>query len=253
MKTNESILYVIVVLAFLIFIALLVLNYEASRLPMSPLPQQAKSTLTISATGTAYNSSSQSDLYVTVNGTGLTNAAAVQNVSATLSQFNSTISKYVNGNLSRITTTYFNTYKIYNQTGYEATEGVTVIIPKISNTSAAIGAVSNIPGIYVSSATPSLSSSQISAMRTTALSLALSNATSQAHALIGNGTIDSTNISVNNYYVYPFEYNLATPVAAGGSSSAGAITTTIPPQFYGGLNKVTESITVTFIYDPVQK
>jgi uncharacterized protein YggE len=256
MKAHESILTVLVVLSILILVALVALTYEASRLQTQPGVSTTitnRNMISISATGTAYNKSSQADLSIDVNGTGLTNAAAVKNVSESLSLFNSTISKYVNGNLSQISTTYFNVYKLYNMTGYQATEGLSVTIPNISNVSGAIGAISSIPNIYVSYATPSLSDAQISKMRVTALSLALSNATSQAHALIGNDTIYATNISINNYYVYPFTYGLASPPAESASGGISRSNISITPQFYGGLNKVTESITVTFSYGPAQK
>jgi len=249
-------LVVLVILSILIFASLVTLTYEASRMQVPPAGSTTvpnRNVISISASGTVYNSSSQGELSVDVNGTGLTNAAAVQNVSNALSLFNSTILKYVNGNLSQISTTYFNVYKLYNVSGYQATEGLTVMIPNIKNVSGAIGALSAIPNVYVTYATPSLSNSQISKMRVTALSLALSNATSQAHALIGNDTIYATNISINNYYVYPFTYGLASPPVESASGGISRSNISITPQFYGGLNKVTESITVTFSYGPAQK
>lgn len=250
-------LVVLVILSVLILISLVTLTYEASRFPV---PSNTETTITpnlnaisISATGTVYNRSSQAQLSINVNGTGLTSAAAVQNISATLSKFNTTILKYVGGNLSQISTTYFNAYKLYNKTGYGATEGLTVTLSNISNSSSAIGALSDIPNVYVTYASPQLSNAQISKMRIAALSLALSNATSQAHALIGNSTIYGTNISVNNYYVYPFTYGLAATPAVAGNGAGSSSNITITPQFYGGLNKVSESITVSFTYGPATK
>jgi uncharacterized protein YggE len=243
---NEPLVYVIIILALVAFSSIIALSFMANgnKLSSTTVPQ-GSSTLMITATGTSYNASSQADLYLTMNGTGATNQEAVHNISATLNAFNSTVSPYVNGNLTRITTNYFNVYKIYNKTGYQATESLTVRIPNIHNVSGAIGALSDIPNIYVSDANPVLSDSQISTMRITALSLALANATAQAQTLIGrNNTIYNTNISVNSYYIYPRYYSLSS--TAGGGAING--NTSIPTQFYGGTNKVTESITVVFVY-----
>jgi uncharacterized protein YggE len=242
---NEKVLYAIVIVALILFAALVAFTIGNRGNTGGITPPQT-STLTITASGVVSNKSSQASLYVIVNGTGPTNNAAVQNVSATLQQFNITIYGYVNGNLSMISTNYFNVYKLYNKTGYEALESLYVIIPNIDNVSSAIGALSSIPNVYVTGATPMLSSAQVSAMRVAALSLALSNATAQAQALIGkNNTIYATNISINNYYVYPYVYSLGTSSVVAAPSQ---INRTIPTEFYGGTNKVTESITVTFIY-----
>lgn len=248
---NELALYVIVVIGLLLFAGLLFVSFNSNRTnytgPGGNTPL-VTNTISISATGTAYNTSSQSQLYVTVNATGITANATVQNLTKTLNSFNSTILPYVNHNLSDITTQYFNVYKLYNQTGYEATESLTVTIPNISNTSAALGALSALNGVYVSEASPQLSTYQISELRTKALSLALVNATSQAYALIGNSsTIYATNISVNTYRVFPFPV-VAEGGAAGGASAPALQNNTFSPQFYGGRSSVTESITVVFTY-----
>ncbi len=248
--SNEILIYAIVILAIIVFGALIVSSSFSNGMWGGRSPKATNnSIITISASGTVTNTSSQAVLYVTMNGTGLTNQLAVHNISATLSAFNSTILKYVNGNLSMISTSYFNVYKLYNASGYVATESDMVTIPNINNVSGVISALSNIPYVYVSSASPQLSSAQVSAMRISALSLALSNATSQARALIGpNDTIYATNISVNNYYVYPFPY------AAGGVASPGTLNSNvnITPQFYGGTNRVVESVTVVFTYGKKQ-
>jgi uncharacterized protein YggE len=241
---SEPILYVIVILALIVFAVLVVATFKWGHTG-TPIPTNS-SMLVITASGTVFNKSSQGTIYLSINGTGATNQQAVQNISATLQKFNSTILKYVNSNLSQISTSYFNVYKLYNKSGYEAMESLSVTIPNINNVSPAIGAISNISNVFVNDAQPKLSDAQTSAMRVKALTFALANATSQARALIGNKTIYTTNISVNNFYVYPFKYGTA--VAAGGQSVPQASNTTITPQFYGGLNQVTESVTVTFYY-----
>lgn len=207
--------------------------------------------LVISASGTVTNKSTQATVYVDINGTGQTNQLAVQNLSNTLQSFNSTALKYINGNLSRISTSYFNTNKLYNKSGYEAQESLSVIIPNVNNVSSFIGAISTIPNAYVVGAASTLSAAQISSMRTSALTLALANATSQAQALVGkNNTIYSTNISVNSYNVYPFSYAVGAVGGGGANAAATPITTTITPQFYGSTGQVTESVSVTFLWGP---
>ncbi len=246
---NEPVLYAILVILVIVLVAFAFYagsNYKAWGSTATTTVSASKSVLTITASGTVYNSSAEAYVDVNINGTGATNKQAVQNLSASLDAFNSTISKYINGNFSRITTIYFNVYKIYNETGYQAQESLTVVLPNIKNVSPSIESLSAIPNVYVSDATPELSDAQVSSMRIAALSLALSNATQQAEALIGtNSTILSKNISVNNYYVYPYMYSIKYPLSAGGATGGNV---SIPPQFYGGTNRVTESVTVVFVY-----
>jgi uncharacterized protein YggE len=259
---NEFALYLLVLFAIIIFAGLVIYSLESTaRIGYTTTIGGNKTTtnfnqLTITASGTVSNKSTQASLYVIVNGTGANSQLAVQNISATLNKFNSTILKFVNGNLSRVSTTYFNTYKAYNKSAYTSTEGLSIVLPNINNVSGAIGALSNITNVYVVGATPQLSDAQTSAMRIEALSLAMSNATAQAHALIGpNDTIYATNISVNNYRIFPYGYAIgaSSPGAAGGGNSAApepSINSTIPTQFYGGTNQVTETVTVVFNYGP---
>lgn len=243
---NDAFIYVIVAVAFIIFVAAVAFGLSGGLGSGQGMMGQ-KSTITITASGTVSNESSQAYMYVLVNGTGATNHLAVQNVSSTLAQFNSTILKYLNGNMSEITTTYFNVYKIYNKSAYEADESMTVTMPNIGNVSPAISELSNINDVYVTGASPALSDSQVSAMRIQALALAMANATAQARAVIGkNSTIYATNISIDNYYVFPYrlygtEVTAATPAALPSNF-------TITPEFYGGTNQVTESVTVIFTY-----
>ncbi len=243
---NESMPYItilfVIIIALIIFFGFAVLSLK-SQGSGSQGSGTKMNALTISASGTVANTTSQAVLYASINGTGQTNQLAVENLSGTLNEFNSTILKYVNGNASRISTSYFNVYKIYNKSGYSASESVDIIIPNISNVSKAIGALSSIPNVYVTDTISQLSGTQIGAMRTRALSLALANATAQADALIGNNsTVYSTNITINSYYVYPYSYS------SGAGAVPAGITTTVPPQYYGGSSTVTESITVVFIY-----
>lgn len=247
---NELALYLVIILAVVIFAALLIFTLQSTSRLGGGTSTVNMNQLTISASGTVSNSSSQASMYLIVNGTGTTSQLAVQNISATLNKFNSTILKYVNGNLSRISTSYFNVYKNYNKTGYTATEGLNLILPNIKNVSGAISSLSNISDLYVVGASPQLSDAQTSAMRIRALSLAMSNATAQAYALIGNNeTIYATNISVNNYRIFPYGYALgASSAVVPSGAPVQNINSSVPTQFYGGTSQVTESVTVVFTY-----
>jgi uncharacterized protein YggE len=287
---NDFVMYLIVLFAVIIFSALILFSFAttfSSKVQGSQVNGTQLNTVTVTASGSASAKSSEAELYMTVNGTGPTSGIAVQNLSETLSRFNSTILPFINGNLSQISTTYYNVNKVYNGSyyppicncpeipanttvvisqgpcycpvakgystnstnpkyaNYVATEELTLTIPNINNVSAVLGATAAIPNIYVTSTGSMLNQSQISTLRTQALTLALSNATSQADALIGGGNkIYSTNITVDNYYTYPYLYSAG--VAEGGSGA----NSTISPQYYGGTNKVTEEISVTFNYGP---
>lgn len=252
---NNAMPYLLVIVILVAFLALLFVALAIRGAPNAPttvLPTTVPNTngtnfVTISASGTVSNKSTEALVYVTINGSGPTNNQAVQNISATTKEFNSTIYPYINGNLSQISTSYFNVYKVYNRSVYTAEESITVTIPNINNVSAVIGALSAIPNLYLSAASTQLTNAQISIMRVQALKLAMANATQQAQAVIGNGKITATNITVNNYYFYPYRYALGTAIPA--SDSGYTTTVTIPPQFYGGTSQVTESVTVVFRYN----
>lgn len=213
--------------------------------------------ITISATGTASAQPTEGVLYLSVRGNGKTAAAATYNLSIALNQMNATLLKYIGGNLSLIKTTYYN---LYNQTntyppcygaacpvyasynGFVASEQLTVTIPNTQNVSKAIGALSAVNNIQITSASATLSDAQITALRTEAFENALENATSQASALTGNASLSAQNITVNNYYFYPVAY------ALGTSGSAGNAVNSSNPSFYSGTDSVTESINVVFSY-----
>lgn len=267
---EKFVLYLIVFFAVLIFIALIMFSLENGT-GTGTIKQGYTHMLSISASGSAYNKSAEAQISVTMNGTGQTSALAVQNLSSTLNKFNSTAYRFLNGNYSLLATTYYSVYKPYsypcipyagaggimipckenttqtNQSNYVAVEEVTVTLPNINNVSAFLGAMGSIPNVYVTSTYPMLSDKQATMLRSEALAAALANATSQAKALIGNNTILSTNITVNNYYIYPYAYSTGGGALAVSNGNATP-TTTISPQFYGGLNKVTESITAIFYY-----
>ena len=261
-------LYLVVLFAVMVLAVLIVFSFGAHGSGNGL--GRATSAITLGATGTAHAKPSQAQISISINGTGPATSSAVQNLSATLNRFNSTVYRFLNGNTSLIETTYYSVYKPYsycpilpqktgsnassalypvicakNSTGYTAAEDISVTLPNISNTSAFLGAIASIPNVYVASVNPMLSNSQASSLRSAALSDAIANATSQAYALLGpNAVIYSRNISVNSYYSYPYGY-------ASSGALAGSVqgrNATIGPQFYTGTSQVTESISVVFHY-----
>jgi uncharacterized protein YggE len=261
-------LILVLVIAILI-VQIIALFESASYKSVTYPPTTVSRYITISATGTASAVPTQGIIYVSAQGRGKTGAAATANLSIALSQMNSSIFRYINGNYSFITTTY---YELYNQTnniypvgvagtgsvngsgampsiypyyfsynGFVATEQLNIIIPNTKNISKAIGALSAINGITVSSASATLSNSQITSLRNAAYASAISNATSQAEILTGNAQLSTQNITVGYYNYYPIAYGVA-------SSSGINSTTPVNPQFYSGTSSITEQINIVFSY-----
>jgi uncharacterized protein YggE len=208
--------------------------------------------VTIRATGSASAPPTTGMLYISVTGKGGTAAAATANLSSALAQMNASLWSYVNHNSSLIQTTYYNAY---NQTGsgyypsdyaayngFVASEQIAVTIPNVKNVSGAIGALSLINGVQISSASATLSDAQTSALRSAAFSDALQNATSQASILAGNASLSTQNITVGYYNFYPIPYALGSGAVKAGGGAA------VNPSFYSGTDSVTESITVVFSY-----
>lgn len=218
--------------------------------------------ITISATGSGSAQPTTGTLYLSVQGKGSTAAAATANLSSALTQMNQSLWNYINHNASLMQTTYYNLYNnsnnvicpggIYpcttvgNTTNltFVASEQITVIIPNINNVSKALGALSSINSVQVSSASATLSDAQVNALRSVAFSNALQNATSQASILTRNSTLSTQNITVNNYYFYPVPYALG-----AASSQAGPGNPTPNPAFYSGKDSISESITIVFSYN----
>ena len=219
-------------------------------------------TITITAMGYAKGQPGEAIMYIRVNGTGSSTQNAVANLSSTMVGVNSTLYNYINKNLSYVATSSYNVEEICNSTVYpivtsgaavipyryrctspaafEAIEGLTITIPNETNTSAAVGALSAIPNVYIESIESQFSTAQVTALRPLALSNAMSNATTQAEATLGSGyNLSIVNITVNNYNFYPF------PIYAAGSTVSGKPT---EPIIYQGTRSLTESVTVIFSY-----
>lgn len=257
---QESIFYIIIIIAVVVVAALaltgLVSNWKTGANSTKPTNM-----VKITASGSASNEPSQALIYVTINGTGATTGSAVQNLSSTINEFNSSIYKFVNGNLSAVTTSSYSVnrpycyqYAPYNKTscynGYVAEESLSIMIPNIRNVSAVLGSTASIPNVYVTYVSAALSDSQATTLRQQALESAIANATSQAGAVIGpNDMIYSTNVTVNSYYAYPYPYGVSATASANGGTASVA-PSAIGPQFYGGTNQVEESVSVVFYYGP---
>lgn len=230
------------VLAFLIMGAVIVLGVLFPG-GLAIKTNGGTSVLTISATGTATGYPAQATLYLEVNGSGSTSQVATANLSFALARVNSTLSKYIDQNLSNIQTTSYSLARPYNSTSYVAQEGLKVTLPNVSNVSPAIGALSGIGSVRVNDASAVLSDRQAAALRAQALSAAMANATAQAHTLLGpNATIAVRNVTVNSYNFYPYPVGYSALVASASSGGAQA------PSFYSGTQGVTESVTVSFSY-----
>jgi uncharacterized protein YggE len=192
-------------------------------------------TITVAASGTASGIPAEVQVSIYANGTGTSSSGAAANLSTTLNVLNSTLMNYVNGNESNISTdSYILTKVNVTHMPYLAVESLHAIV-NVQRISALLGALSNISNVYVSGEYTMLSASQSSSLRSDALSSAIANATSQAHAVVGqNVVLTPINITVNTYRVYPIY----------GSTAAQSSSLV----FYPGTAEVTGTVSVIFSY-----
>lgn len=252
MVERTPIEYVVIILALLAFTAV-VLNSDALKTPTSGLQ-----TITVSASGSASSTADSASLYLIINGTGNTTQLAVANLTKTVDAVNSTLSAYLGGNLSTISTDYFNVNKCYNPVyypsttipyynktcEYQATTELLVTIPNIKNTTQVLESLVTIPNVYVTDVAAKLTDTQISTLRSEALAMAMTNATNQATAVSPTGHVSIMNITVSSFYIYPFQYSLGSfGGAISPSSAAQQLQTSL---FYSGTSSVGESITVVY-------
>ena len=193
--------------------------------------------VTITATGTIQQEPTQGVIYVYANGTGGTEKIANDNLSLTLEILNTSMLKYVGGNLSNINTQSYYVNKIKNSSTYQAVEYLELTITNVNNMSSAINTLSKINNTYINGAYAQLSPEQIKQMRNQALSQALSNATSQAEVLENNASLTVENITVGQPRF---------PVFIASQTSSAYTITQNKQLFYYGEQGLTESITVTF-------
>lgn len=206
--------------------------------------------LTVTATGDSQAQVTKASIDTEFQGRGLTAAAATANLSSELNDANAILSRYINGNMSLIQTNYYN---LYNQSGYYYTsyngyvamEDLSMTIPNVGNVSSVLGSLSAVNGISINDVSGVLTNAQISALRLTALTSAVENATAQARALLPGRNLSVSNITVGyRYPIYPV------PLVSGvASSSAANSSEAASPQYFNGTESVTESVTVTFAYD----
>lgn len=227
---NETLSFLIAAFAILVIASVLALGVLY---PNGLGGGRGKSYISVSATGSAYGTPQLATLYVIMNGSGATTAIASSNLSLTLSEFNNSISKYVSGNLSKVTTQSYTLLR-YNQT-YVATEMVSVALPDMSNVSPAIGDLSQIKNVYISRVSSRLTGQQEATLRKQALQSAMLNASEQAAALAPNKTLTILNITAAQPYIYP---NVA---FASGAAYQN-------PLFYTGTETLTQSVYVIYSY-----
>lgn len=206
-------------------------------------PNNSAGHIAVSAMGAAYATPEQAQMYVYINGTGLTTQQATQQLAMNIAAFNTTIMPFINSNLSDIQTSGYSVGKGYLSDVYTATESLSITIPDINNASAALGALSALPGVYVSDVYAALSQQQSHALRDIALVNALANATDQASVLAGpKGIIQQENITVTSSY-YPVYYGSLMGASGGFQGTPSA-----SPGIYAGRSAVYETVTVTFSY-----
>ena len=228
--------------ATIVFIlALVALVYVFVLFPNGLGAQRARpSTITVTATGAASARPEEAQVELFANGSGNTTADAVLNLTGTLGRLNATLQKYVNGNTSMISTTYYNVYRPYNSSRYVASEGLRVLIPNVRNATAALINVSAVPNVYVESVGAELSAAQGAALRGQAIQDAVANATAQARAVSPSATL--LNVTINSYQIYPLPYSLSGSQLVGSQNIASSVSS----LFYSGSSTVVESVTAEF-------
>ncbi|MDE1873624.1 MAG: SIMPL domain-containing protein [Candidatus Micrarchaeota archaeon] len=215
---------------------------------------QHLSLIMVSASGSVTAVPTQAQAYLSLNATAATASGAVANLSVITGALNTTLLPFLNGNSSAIQTQSYNVYvpsRCVNATPYYypqpncipqgapvrylATESLLVTFPSVGNVNEAIVQIANIHGVSIGSISSKLSAQQQTSLEQQALSLALSNATSQAGSLSGGAAIRVQNITVQNGYIfYP-----------NGVFSAAALAKT-NQTFFAGTATVTKSIYVVF-------
>ncbi len=200
-------------------------------------------TISVYAVGIATGRPSMTTMYVTVNGTGNTTAIATSNLTASLTAFNDSISKYLNYNSSYITTQNYRIYQpyVYNKTEnvpYTAAESLVITIPNVGNVSYVLSASSSVPNVYVNSVQAGFNSSQKQELLSESYASAMSNATAQAQAIAGTHKVYVINVTAEHNYFYPY------PIIAAASFNE----TLSNPLYYANLSSITTSVTAIFGY-----
>ncbi len=194
------------------------------------------STIKVTATGSVSQYPAVGVIYATINGSGKTTAIANDNLSLAYANLNSSVFQYIGKNSSNIQTQYYYTSKVYNESRYQAIENVKITLSSSKNISDVLNILASINNVQVTQASAKLSDSQIESMRSSALSLALENATQQAETLSNNATLVVQNITVGQAVMPVF------PTVSLSTAKS------YPTVFSYGNQGLTETVTVIFAH-----
>ncbi len=189
--------------------------------------------ITVTASGSVSQTPQQADVYLTANGTAENAANATAMLAQTIGRINSTVSRYlING--SSIQTTSYQLYRPYNSIYYTASESLTLSFP-FNATGSAIAALSSVNNTFISGISIQLSQPQAAGMSSSALAMAMQNATAQAQEVAGtNAKLNVVSVTVNNAgYILP-----------GPKFSVASDAVPVFP----GTQSVTQSVTVKYSY-----
>ncbi|MDE1869097.1 MAG: SIMPL domain-containing protein [Candidatus Micrarchaeota archaeon] len=144
------------------------------------------SSLRLTTTGIASGIPAQADINVHIIGNGTTGQLAANSLLSTLSQFNSSISTFINRNFTLVTVPNYTVTR--NNSRYSAYVDVRVLLPNIANASAVQHALGLLPNTTVTGITPELSQSQLSSLEAQALATAIAQARSQISIVLGSSS-----------------------------------------------------------------
>ena len=138
----------------------------------------------------------------------------------------------ING--SSIQTTSYQLYRPYNSIYYTASESLTLSF-QLNATGSAISALSLVNNTFISGISIQLSQSQVAGMSSSALAMAMQNATAQAQEVAGTSAhLNAVSVTINGAgYVFP-----------GPKFSVASDTVPVFP----GTQSVTQSVTVKYSY-----
>lgn len=235
-KRNENLTAIFAIAAVFAIGVILILNvfyYRSAGVPFLP-STASKGNITLTASGSVSASPDQAAVYINLNSTGRNASSATVNLTASLAELNSTLSKFIMINSTTIQTMSYSLYRVQNSSSYAAHERVQLTLP-LNVTPAILGSLPSVSGISISGFNMQLSAEKISSLRATALAIAMQNATTQAQIIAGvYGPVHLTNVVVNGgntFYPGAYAQNAASNV-----------------EIFPGTASVTESVTATFSY-----
>ncbi len=244
-------LIIIAILSILLF-ATSIYVISANRAAIAkPTTSQPLSKISVSAQGYASAIPKNAKILFFINATGSTQSDALSKLTFETSELNSTLGRYVGGNMSRIKTEYFSVQRIinypYNSTPqnstskYVAQQQIDVSINNTAYIQPLIDNATKIENLQIDQISATLSNAQVGNMTKQAIFSAVENATGQARAIIGNATIENSNITLNQYYITPFEISPKLMSVSSTPSLSG-------PIFFNGTSTVSEQVNVVFYY-----